>query len=114
MKQPGFLIIVEDIEPVCHIAEGKGRVVTATVNHDSHSIYKLTLNHGESIEGTGIHRFYSETRHEWVHLSDLKIGEHLHNRGDQTNLVITDLHKEAVHQQVYNLEILGSWSSLSR
>lgn len=73
----GFAKILEiaDCPP---IAEGPGRVVTMTVNHDNHFVYHLTFGpRGPPLKVTGYHPLYSETRGDWVKVKYLEEGEEL-------------------------------------
>lgn len=80
-------------------------MVLATIEHLGDTIYRLTMADGAGKEQTlGVtapHRFFSETRHEWVQTHDLRLGEEL--RGLDRPLTVTSLSQQTAVERVYNL-----------
>src|SRR5205823_4986766 len=63
------------------IDPGPGRVVLMTINHLNPAILELSLRGSdgqtETVRSTGPHRFFSETRSDWVAAEELREGEQL-------------------------------------
>jgi len=77
----GMTATVTANEPCPAIESGPGRVVLTTVNHLNPSVVELTLASGdgsrETVRPTVFHKFYSETRQQWLSAEDLKPDERL-------------------------------------
>jgi RHS repeat-associated protein len=85
------------------IAEGSGRVITATITHSNDDVRTLTLDGGETLFVTGNHRMFSATANDWVPVQDLEIGEELQtSRGRES---VASLGYQRGRHQVYNLEV---------
>jgi hypothetical protein len=78
---PGLTARVVANEPCPPLAEGAGRVVLTTVNHLNNDVWELSVtdSHGESqtIRSTGVHKFYSVSRGDWISASELRPDERL-------------------------------------
>jgi hypothetical protein len=57
----GWAEVIEE-HPCPKIAEGPGRVVTATITHANDDVRTLTMSSGETLQVTGNHRMFSATR----------------------------------------------------
>jgi len=85
------------------IAEGSGRVVTATITHANDDVRTLTLDSGETLHVTGNHRMFSATAGDWTAVKDLEIGDELQtSRGRQS---VAALGYQHGRHQVYNIEV---------
>ncbi len=92
------------IEPCPEIEPGRGRVITGTFTTARCSVLVLRLSNGEVLEPTPPHRFFSETRQDWVAAGELRVGESLRtNSGEAVTLESTAL--KAGEHRVYNLEV---------
>jgi len=98
----GWAEVIE--ERACpKIAEGPGRVVTATITHANDDVRTLTMSSGEVLYVTGNHRMYSATRQNWVPVKDLRIGEELRTTKGRES--VSALGYQRGRHQVYNLEV---------
>jgi|GEM_PF-911386 len=98
----GWAEVIE--ERACpKIAEGPGRVITATITHANDDVRTLTMSSGEVLYVTGNHRMYSATRQNWVPVKDLRIGEELRTTKGRES--VAALGYQRGRHQVYNLEV---------
>jgi hypothetical protein len=69
------------IERCPPLEAGPGRTVLTTVNHLNRDVVEVTIRDAqgreERIRPTGLHKFYSATRDDWLSAADLEIGEQL-------------------------------------
>lgn len=92
------------IEPCPEIEPGQSRVITGTFTTARCSVLQLHLSNGEVLEPTPPHRFFSESRQDWVAAQDLQIGECLRTALGQT-VTIESTSLKAGEYRVYNLEV---------
>ena len=100
---------VLDERPCPALEEGPGRVVLTTVNHLNDDVWRLTAvsssGRQEELRPTGFHKFYSETRGDWVSTKDIHDNEVIRGRaGPLTVVAKTQL--PGTHR-VYNLTVEG-------
>ena len=92
-------------EPCPPIGAGSGRVVLTTVNHLNPSVVELGVVDGggrsEKVRPTSLHKFYSESREEWISAGELEIGEEL--CGVDGPLTVTDVNRVPGVHRVYNM-----------
>ena len=97
------------IEPCPEIEDGAGRVVLTTVNHLNRIVMELTVRDvvGDQtkIRPTAPHRFYSDTRRDWVATRNLQPGEVL--RGLDGPLTVVGLERVPGTHRVYNMTVEG-------
>jgi hypothetical protein len=67
-------------------------------------VLKLRLSNGEILEPTPPHRFYSETRQDWVAAGELRVGECLRTASGQA-VTLESVSLKAGEHRVYNLEV---------
>jgi len=80
--------------------------VQATVVHQNADILRLAFSDGTEVTGTGRHRFWSETRRDWVAARELREGETLRTPSGVVRLQsATPSHTLTA---VYNLEVEGA------
>jgi len=95
------------IDPCPTIKPGAGRVVLTTVNHLNNDVLELTMasadGHRETIRPTGFHKFYSETRGDWVSAAELRDGEQL--RGVAGPLTVASVARVPGVHRVYNMTV---------
>src|SRR5487761_1215010 len=100
---------VTAIEPCPMLEDGLGHLVQLTVNHLNNTVYDLVVaesaGRSETINPTGIHRFYSDTRRDWVAAQNLRIGETL--RGLDGPLTVARLSRRPGTDRVYNMAVEG-------
>ena len=100
---------VVQITPCPRIGDGPGQVVLTTINHLNHFLYELVLANDagqrETVNPTGYHKFYSETRHDWTSASELRGGERL--RGLDGMITLVSSRRLPGTQRVYNITIEG-------
>jgi hypothetical protein len=98
--------VVRD-EPCPRIQNGPGRVVLTTVNHLNPAVLELALRASdgrqETVGATRPHRFYSETRSDWVAAEDLRPGEQV--RGFAGPVTVASSTPLAGVHRVYNLSV---------
>lgn len=96
-------------EPCPPIESGPGCVVLTTVNHLNPDLYELTLadeqGREETVQPTGLHKFYSEDRRQWVNTEDLREGERLRGKDGWLRLVAS--RRVAGVHRVYNMTVAG-------
>jgi len=96
-------------EPCPAIDRGPGRVVLTTVNHLNPRVVELCLAAGdgmkEEVRPTAFHKFYSETRGEWLSAEDLQPGEIL--RGLTGPLEVVSQRPVPGTHRVYNMTVEG-------
>jgi len=92
------------IEPCPEIESGRGRVITGTFTTARCSVLELRLPNGEVLEPTPPHRFFSETRQDWVAAPDLRVGECLRTASGQA-VTVESITLKAGEHRVYNLEV---------
>ena len=97
------------IEACPQLAAGEGRVVLTTVNHLNNDVWQLTAEsrsgRREQLQPTGSHKFYSETRRDWVSTKEIHAGEVI--RGRAGPLTLVDAHPLPGTRRVYNLTVEG-------
>ena len=93
------------VEPV-HIEAGAGCAVVATVVHQNGDILRLAFSDGTEVTGTGRHRFWSETRRDWVAARELREGETLRTPSGVVRLESATPNRTLT--AVYNLEVEGA------
>ncbi len=93
------------VEPV-HIEAGAGCAVVATVVHQNGDILRLAFSDGTEVTGTGRHRFWSETRRDWVAARELREGETLRTPSGVVRLESATPSRTLT--AVYNLEVEGA------
>jgi hypothetical protein len=100
---------VVSIDPCPELEEGPGHLVLLTVNHLNNTVHDLVVTdaagHRETINPTGIHRFYSDTRRDWVSAAELRIGEQV--RGIDGALTVAHLAPRPGIDRVYNMTVEG-------
>jgi RHS repeat-associated protein len=95
------VVAVEACPP---IQTGVGRVVLATIRHQSTEVYELGVDGlDKPIEPTGRHPFYSLDRQAWVPVADLQVGEPLRTRDGERS--VTSLQRKKGLRPVFNLEV---------
>ena len=92
------------IEPCPEIEPGRGRVITGTFTTARCSVLQLRLSNGEVLEPTMPHRFYSETRRDWVAAGELRVGECLRTASGRA-VTLASVSLKAGEHRVYNLEV---------
>ncbi|MSR57403.1 MAG: hypothetical protein EXS05_07000 [Planctomycetaceae bacterium] len=96
-------------DPCPTLKSGPGRIVLTTVSHLNPEVVELTLQdefgRSELVRATGIHRFYSEDRHDWIASRDLYHGEQV--RGYSGPLTVADRTAVPGIHRVYNLTVEG-------
>ena len=96
-------------EPCPPISMAPGRVVLTTVNHLNTRVVELTLaapdGTQETVRPTAFHKFYSETRGQWLPAEDLQPDERL--RGLHTPLQVVSLAPVPGTHRVYNMTVEG-------
>jgi hypothetical protein len=68
------------------------------------TVLELRLSSGEVLEPTPPHRFYSETRQDWVAAGELRIGECLRTASGLA-VSVESIGFKAGEHRVYNLEV---------
>ena len=100
---------VTAIEPCPALAPGDGRVVLTTVNHLNNDVWQLTAvdaaGRREDLRPTGFHKFYSETRGDWVSTKDIHDNEVIRGRAGPLTIVASRQLPGA--QRVFNLTVEG-------
>jgi hypothetical protein len=106
---------VTAVEACPEVADGPGRVVTATFAHVNETVQRLELaaegfageeaNTGEVLEPTAGHPLYSLTRGDWVKAGELVPGERLQTRTGAAQVVSVTPSTGA--QRVFNFEVEG-------
>lgn len=108
--------------PCPPIDQGPGRVVLTTVNHLNPQVVELTLTDvgcvsthqspqedalaaQETVRPTAHHKFYSETRAQWLSAEDLQPGKHL--RGLTGPLQVVSQRPIPGTHRVYNMTVEG-------
>lgn len=105
------VVSIEACPPIASVTgqEGGSRVVLTTVNHLNPDVWQLTAvnqsGRREQLKPTGFHKFYSETRHDWVSTKDIHDREVI--RGRAGPLTIVACEKLPGTQRVYNLTVEG-------
>ena len=92
------------IEPCSEIEAGRGRVITGTFTTARCAVLELRLSNGEVLEPSPPHRFYSETRQDWVAAGELRVGELLRTWSGQA-VTVESISLKAAEHRVYNLEV---------
>ncbi|MEM8947584.1 MAG: hypothetical protein AAGD11_20595 [Planctomycetota bacterium] len=109
-----LLTTVVQIEPCPQLAKPlrrgePGRVVLTTVNHLNNDVWQLTAENAagrrEQLKPTGFHKFYSETRRDWVSTHDIHDREVIRGRAGPLTIVAAE--KLPGTQRVYNLTVEG-------
>jgi hypothetical protein len=67
-------------------------------------VLELRLSNGEVLEPTPPHRFYSETRQDWVAAGELPVGECLRTASGQA-VTVEPIALKAGEHRLYNLEV---------
>ena len=98
---------VTAIEPCPPIQPGPGRVVLTTINHLNPDVVELSLRNQdgrqEAVRPTGLHRFYSESREDWVRAEILTAGEQL--RGLDGPITVDSIRNVPGVHRVYNMTV---------
>ncbi len=68
------------------------------------ALLELRLSNGEILKPTPPHRFYSETRKDWVAAQDLRVGECLRTKSGQA-ATVKSVGLQSGEHRVYNLEV---------
>lgn len=93
------------VEPCPAVQPGRGRVITGTFATARCEALQIRLaGRDEVLEPTPPHRFYSETRQDWVAAKDLRPGERLRTASGEPATVESVGLKPGRHA-VYNLEV---------
>jgi len=104
-----LMTTVTAVEPCPQLKPGNGRVVLTTVNHLNNDVWELTAVNAEGrreqLQPTGFHKFYSETRRDWVSTKDIHDNEVI--RGRAGPLTIVDSRQIPGTERVYNLTVEG-------
>lgn len=95
---------VDAIHPCPPIRGAQGRVVTGIFRHQSAEILELKLASGETIRTTPNHRFWSETRQDYVPAEALQRDEKLRD-GSGSSIAIVDIERLGQPHPVFNLEV---------
>ncbi|MGE5194396.1 MAG: RHS repeat-associated core domain-containing protein, partial [Deltaproteobacteria bacterium] len=95
--------------PCPEIERGPGRVVLTTVNHLNRYVLELSLRASdgrqETLRPTGFHKFFSESRGEWISADNLETGEAL--RGIDGPVTVAGLTRYPGVHRVYNMTVEG-------
>ncbi|WP_460185705.1 polymorphic toxin-type HINT domain-containing protein [Thermopirellula anaerolimosa] len=96
-------------DPCPSIEPGPGKVVLTTVNHLNRDVWEVTLTddqgRSERVRPTGLHKFYSQSRGEWVSTRDLRPCEQL--SGLRRPLTVTRVQRIPGVHRVYNMTVEG-------
>jgi hypothetical protein len=96
-------------EPCPTIEPGPGRVVLSTVNHLNPDVWELTVEDAaggtERLRPTGLHKFYSDTRRDWVCTKEIHDNEVI--RGRAGPLTLVSKRPLGKTERVYNLTVEG-------
>lgn len=96
-------------KPCPPIGPGPGRVVLTTANHLHNNVLELrvrdTKNHEEKLHPTCFHKFYSETRLDWILAQDLQAGEILAGRCGP--ITVVGVSRIPGVYRVYNMTVEG-------
>jgi len=93
------------IDPCPTIEPGPGRIITAEFQFSHGVIFELTVSgQDKPIRGTSKHPYWSEDRHDWVPLDELRTGERLLVEGGTAVVLGVD---EAGTERVCNFEVDG-------
>ena len=92
------------IEPCPEIEPGRGRVITGTFTTARCEVLELRLSNEEVLEPTPPHRFFSETRQDWVAAGELRVGECLRTASGEA-VTLESVSLKAGEHRVYNLEV---------
>ena len=88
---------------------GRGRVVMNSITHSNSYVVDLSVRgdqgRGEAIRTTAFHKFWSESRREWVSAHDLRPGESL--LGVNGAVRVVGLARVPGVHRVYNLTVEG-------
>ena len=105
----GFPLQVRANEPCPEIEEGQGRVILTTINHLNNDVWELTFENERrertSLRSTGLHKFYSLDRVDWISAKELNEGERIPGVAGVSRL-ISKQPLSGVHR-VYNLTVEG-------
>ncbi|MDZ7620369.1 MAG: polymorphic toxin-type HINT domain-containing protein, partial [Patescibacteria group bacterium] len=104
-----LLATVVAVEPCPTIEAGPGRVVLTTVDHLNAFVFELALEDAAgsitTVRPTGWHRFYSETRADWVPAKDLSPGEQVGGLSGSLTVIATS--RVPGTHRVYNMTVEG-------
>ncbi len=101
----GYPADVLAVEPCPAVQPGRGRVITGTFATARCEALEIRLaGRDEVLEPTPPHRFYSETRQDWLAAKDLRPGERLRTASGEPATVESVGLKPGRHA-VYNLEV---------
>ena len=92
------------IEPCPEIERSRGRVITGTFTTARCGVLDLRLSSGEVLEPTPPHRFFSDTRQDWVAAEKLRVGECLRTASGPA-VTVESIALKAGEHRVYNLEV---------
>jgi hypothetical protein len=97
---------VRKVEPCPPIAEGTGNVVTARiVTLTASELVDLELETGEVLTGTPPHLIWSVKGDDWLHLSEIEVGDEVLT--EHGLVEVTSINLRATAETVYNLEVHG-------
>jgi hypothetical protein len=96
-------------EPCPQLETGAGRLALTTVNHLNADVWELTAVNAsgvqEQLRPTGFHKFYSDTRHDWISAKEIHDNEVI--RGRAGPLRIVGKKQQQGVERVYNLTVEG-------
>lgn len=100
---------VVEISPCPEVRSGPGRVVLTTVTSITEDLRELEIENARGeralVRPTGLHRFYSESRHDWIPAAELREGERL--RGAAGTLRLVRSTRVPGSHRVYNMTVEG-------
>lgn len=104
-----LLTTVKSIGPCPTLQPGPGRLVLTTVNHLNNDVWELTAVNAagrrEQLRPTGFHKFYSETRGDWVSTKEIHDNEVIRGRAGPLTIVASQPLRGT--SRVYNLTVEG-------
>lgn len=93
-------------------AQGPGCVVTATVAHTNHDVYRLQLgDRAEALYVTGSHPLFSEESGDWVQVRELSAGDWI--RSELGPVRVGTLEQVQGGHRVFNFEVASQHSYLA-
>jgi hypothetical protein len=81
------------------------RPVTGWFERVSADTWDYTFSNGEVIGSTSNHPFFSEDRQDYVAIGEIKIGERIKVKGEQTAKLVSKTKRATEGEKVYNIEI---------
>jgi hypothetical protein len=92
------------IVPCPVIEAGRGRIITGTFTTARCAVLERRLSNNEVLEPTPQHRFFSETRKDWVAAGELRVGECLGTASGRA-VTVESIGLKAGEHRVYNLQV---------